>query len=87
MIVTTVAIDLHVMLREDRSPGRLKTLLIQPGTDFDDEFMDNDYALKNGSDDGYEVVGISDIGLQRVRRDGIIVIVRPKVTVVEQMEL
>jgi hypothetical protein len=43
-IVATAAIHLHVMLGEDKSPERLKTLLIPPGTDFDDEFMNNDYV-------------------------------------------
>ncbi|EDR07696.1 smc-domain containing protein [Laccaria bicolor S238N-H82] len=89
-IVATLAIRLHVMLGEDRSPERLETLFIPPGTDFDDEFMDNDYAEGNESDDGDEVVCTSDIGLRRVTRDGINVIVKPKVivpAVLEQMGL
>ena len=90
-IVATLAIHLHVMLGEDRSPERLETFLIQPGTDVDDEFMDNDYAEENESDDGdNEVVCTSDIGLRRVTRDGMNVIVKPKVivpAVLEQMGL
>lgn len=89
-IVATLAICLHVMLVEDRSPERLETFLIPPGTDFDDEFMDNDYAEGNESYDGDEVVCTSDIGLRRVTRDGINVIVKPKVilpAVLEQMGL
>ncbi|EDR07847.1 uncharacterized protein LACBIDRAFT_327593 [Laccaria bicolor S238N-H82] len=62
-IVATLAIRLHVMLGEDRSPERLQTLLIPPGTDFDDEFMDNDYAEGNESDDGDEVIPGSDFEL------------------------
>ena len=90
-IVATLAIRLHVMLGEDRSPERLETFLISPGTDVDDEFMDNDYAEENESDDGdNEVVCTSDIGLRRVTRDAINVIVKPKVivpAVLEQMGL
>ena len=74
--------------RECRLPERLETLLILPGTDFDDEFMDNDYTQENGSDDeDNEVVCTSNIGLESVTRDGISGIVRSKVTVLEQMEL
>jgi len=86
-IVVTLAIHLHVMLGEDRSPERLETFLIPPGTDFDDEFMDNDYVEENELD---EVVCTSDIGLRRVTRDGTNVIVKPKVivpAVLEQMGL
>ena len=90
-IVATLAIRLHVMLEEDRSPERLETFLIPPGTDVDDEFMDNDYAEENESDDAdNEVVCTSDIGLRRVTRDGTNVIVKPKVivpAVLEQMGL
>ena len=46
--------------------------MILPGTDFDDEFMDNDYTQENGSDDeDDEVVCTSNIGLESVTRDGI----------------
>ena len=90
-IVATLAIHLHVMLGEDGSPERLETFLIPPGTDFDDEFMDDGYTEENESDDGDdEVVCTSDIGLRRVTRDGINVIVKPKVivpAVLEQMGL
>ena len=62
--------------------------MILPGTDFDDEFMDNDYTQENGSDDeDNEVVCTSNIGLESVTRDGISGIVKSKVTVLEQMEL
>jgi hypothetical protein len=87
-VVATLAIHLHVMLGEDRSPERLGTFLIPPGTDFDDEFMDDDYAEESDSDNG--VVCTSDIGLRRVTRDRIHVIVKPKVivpAVFEQMGL
>ena len=51
-IVATLAIHLHVgMLGENGSPERLKTLLIPPGTDFNDEFMENDYVEDNESVD------------------------------------
>jgi len=41
-IVATLAI---FILKEDRSPERLETFLIPPGTDFDDDFsMDDGYA-------------------------------------------
>ncbi|EDR06453.1 uncharacterized protein LACBIDRAFT_300148 [Laccaria bicolor S238N-H82] len=90
-IVATLAIRLHVMLGEDRSPERLETFLIPPGTDFDDEFMNDGYAEENDSDDrDNEVVCTSDIGLRRVTRDGLKVIVKPKVivpAVLEQMRL
>ena len=62
--------------------------MILPGTDFDDEFMDNDYTQENGSDDeDNEVVCTSNIGLESVTRDGISGIVKSKVTDLEQMEL
>jgi hypothetical protein len=90
-IVATLAIRLHVMLGEERSPERLETFLILPGTDFDDDHMDNDYGEENESDYGDdEVVCTSDIGLRRVARDGINVILKPKVivpAVLEQMGL
>ena len=58
--------------------------MILPGTDFDDEFMDNDYTQENGSDDeDNEVVCTSNIGLKKVTRNGISVIVKSKVTVLE----
>ena len=82
MIITTVAIHLHVMLGEDRSPERLETFWIPPGINFEDEFMDNDDAQENGSNDGDDkVVCTSNIGLKKVTRDGISVIVKSKVTV------
>jgi len=63
-ILATLAIRLHVMLEEDRSPERLATFLIPPGTDFDYEFMDNGEVEENASDDeDIEVVCTSDIGL------------------------
>ena len=63
-IVATLAIHLHVgMLGEDGSPERLKTLLIPPGTDFNDDFMDNDYVEDNESvDEDNEFCRTSDIG-------------------------
>jgi hypothetical protein len=76
-IIATLAIRLHVMLGEDRSHERLERFLIPPGTDFDD-------------DGANEVVCTSDIGLQRVTRDGITVILKPNVivpAVLEQMGL
>ena len=90
-IIAALAIYLHVMIGEDRSPERLETFLIPPGTDFEDEFMDDGYAEENESEDGdNEVICTSDIGLRRVTRDGINVIVKPKVivpAVLEQMGL
>ena len=84
MIITTVAIHLHVMLGEDRSPERLEKFLIPPGINFEDEFMDNDDAQENGSNDGDDkVVCTSNIGLKKVTRNGISVIVKSKVTVLE----
>ena len=89
-IVATLAIHLQLTLGEDRSPERLETFLIPPGTDFNGELMDDGYAEENESDDGDNVVCTSDIGLRRVTRDGINVIVKPKVilpAVLEQVGL